>query len=156
MLTEADVEKFYMSALKINVSNIFISFPSYASQYSIHVTLTTLTQPEISKHLSVEVLRQWYNGYETANGIRIYNAYSVSRALECGRPRSYWTDTGVFHIISMPIWRHDLSILQGVPTQLMRMIALAMGPTKRQLFQLATGTADEIDVTWLDTIKPQQ
>lgn len=46
---------------------------------------TTLTFSEIS---------EWYNGYTTTNGIKIYNPRSVVCALEDGYCQSYWTKTG--------------------------------------------------------------
>lgn len=44
-----------------------------------------LTFPEIS---------EWYNGYTTTTGIKIYNPRSVICALEDGYCQSYWTRTG--------------------------------------------------------------
>lgn len=46
---------------------------------------TQLTRNEIS---------EWYNGYQTNNGCRIYNPRSVVCALEDGACQNYWTRTG--------------------------------------------------------------
>lgn len=46
---------------------------------------STLTMNEIS---------EWYNGYQTRNGQKIYNPRSVVCALEDGVCQSYWTTTG--------------------------------------------------------------
>ena len=44
--------------------------------------------------LTYKDLEKWYNGYFTEDGNRIYNPRSVVKALETGKLRSYWTNTG--------------------------------------------------------------
>lgn len=44
--------------------------------------------------LSMEEISEWYNGYQTRDGRRIYNPRSVVCALEDGACQSYWTNTG--------------------------------------------------------------
>lgn len=44
--------------------------------------------------LKMEEIREWYNGYQTRNGQRLYNPRSVVCALEDGICQSYWTRTG--------------------------------------------------------------
>ncbi len=44
--------------------------------------------------LTMEEICEWYNGYQTRNGIRLYNPRSVVCALEDGVCQSYWTRTG--------------------------------------------------------------
>jgi uncharacterized protein YacL (UPF0231 family) len=44
--------------------------------------------------VSMEELQDWYNGYYTEDGKRIYNPRSVVYALTRGKCRSYWTNTG--------------------------------------------------------------
>ncbi|MGN0145498.1 MAG: AAA family ATPase, partial [Clostridium sp.] len=39
-------------------------------------------------------LENWYNGYITANGVKIYNPRSVVKALQNNYCESYWTNTG--------------------------------------------------------------
>ncbi len=39
-------------------------------------------------------LENWYNGYTTASGIKIYNPRSVIKSLENNYCESYWTNTG--------------------------------------------------------------
>ncbi len=41
--------------------------------------------------LSLNEISEWYNGYQTKNGSRIYNPRSVVCALEDGTCQSYWT-----------------------------------------------------------------
>ena len=44
--------------------------------------------------LSMEEIRDWYNGYQTRGGERLYNPRSVVCALEDAACQSYWTRTG--------------------------------------------------------------
>ncbi|MDY4079096.1 MAG: AAA family ATPase [Clostridium sp.] len=49
---------------------------------------------EKNKQISFEEISEWYNGYLTEHGERIYNPVSVTYALEDNYCRSYWTRTG--------------------------------------------------------------
>lgn len=44
--------------------------------------------------LSIDAIRDWYNGYLTSSGKRLYNPRSVVLALLNGYCQSYWTKTG--------------------------------------------------------------
>ena len=44
--------------------------------------------------ISMEDLQEWYNGYYTSDGTRIYNPRSVVFALQDRTCKSYWTNTG--------------------------------------------------------------
>ncbi len=44
--------------------------------------------------LTMNEIRDWYNGYQTKNGARLYNPRSVICALEDETCQSYWTRTG--------------------------------------------------------------
>lgn len=44
--------------------------------------------------LTMDEIRDWYNGYQTRSGERLYNPRSVVCALEDGACQSYWTRTG--------------------------------------------------------------
>lgn len=44
--------------------------------------------------LTMEEIRDWYNGYQTRDGSRLYNPRSVVCALEDETCQSYWTRTG--------------------------------------------------------------
>lgn len=46
--------------------------------------------------ISREGLREWYNGYHTANGERVYNPSSVIQALKFNHLESYWTSSGPY------------------------------------------------------------
>ena len=44
--------------------------------------------------VSMDNLKEWYNGYYTCNNLQIYNPRSVTTALNQGVCQSYWTNTG--------------------------------------------------------------
>ena len=44
--------------------------------------------------LTMDEIREWYNGYQTNDGARLYNPRSVVCALEDSACQSYWTRTG--------------------------------------------------------------
>ena len=47
-----------------------------------------------NKQIKYKELEEWYNGYITPNGIKIYNPRSVAIALKNGYCENYWTSTG--------------------------------------------------------------
>ncbi|MGL5067354.1 MAG: AAA family ATPase [Sarcina sp.] len=47
-----------------------------------------------SKGMSFDEISNWYNGYVTSNGVRIYNPRSVVKALQNNHCESYSTNTG--------------------------------------------------------------
>lgn len=47
-----------------------------------------------NEEIKFEDLESWYNGYLTANGIKIYNPRSVVKVLQNNYCESYWTNTG--------------------------------------------------------------
>lgn len=49
---------------------------------------------EKQEALSMDEIQDWYNGYQTKSGVRLYNPRSVICALEDGVCQSYWTRTG--------------------------------------------------------------
>ena len=44
--------------------------------------------------LSIDEIRDWYNGYQTKDGTKLYNPHSVVCALEDGDCQNYWTRVG--------------------------------------------------------------
>lgn len=57
---------------------------------------------------SREKLREWYDGYYTAAGIRVYNPRSVVLALTDGQLRNYWTSSGPYDELFYYI-RHNVA-----------------------------------------------
>ena len=49
---------------------------------------------ERQNKVSFEEISEWYNGYSTHEGIKIFNPRSVNKALNMGYCESYWTNTG--------------------------------------------------------------
>lgn len=47
-----------------------------------------------NKKMDYKELERWYNGYQTAEGIKVYNPRSVVKALVNNYCESYWTNTG--------------------------------------------------------------
>ena len=47
-----------------------------------------------NKKIDYKNLESWYNGYLTAEGIKVYNPRSVVKALSNNHCESYWTNTG--------------------------------------------------------------
>lgn len=55
-------------------------------------------------------LEEWYNGYFTANGIKIYNPRSVVKALQNSYCESYWTNTGAMDEVAEYLKYNTLEI----------------------------------------------
>lgn len=89
------------------------------------------TNPEVEKlclkqdKLSINELRDWYNGYKTCGGYEIYNPRSVAFALRKGRCKSYWTNTGpmdeILYYINSDIdsLKNDIiGMVSGIPLEI--------------------------------------
>ena len=75
--------------------------------------------------ISMNDLKNWYNGYYTCNNFRIYNPRSVSTALKIGVCQSYWTNTGPMDEINYYIdnnvedVRNDIvQMVSGIPVNI--------------------------------------
>ena len=64
--------------------------------------------------LNFEEVEQWYNGYLTATGERIYNPRSVVKALQNNHCESYWTNTGVMDEVAEYLKYNTLEIRDDV------------------------------------------
>lgn len=51
---------------------------------------------EKSPHVELVKLREWYDGYQTAKGERIFNPRAVICALTSNQIQSYWTSSGPY------------------------------------------------------------
>ncbi|WP_234117319.1 AAA family ATPase [Clostridium hydrogenum] len=64
------------------------------------------TEEEVKKlcnkngKMNFRELQSWYNGYFTANGIKVYNPRSVVKALQNNYCESYWTNTGAMEEVT--------------------------------------------------------
>ena len=75
--------------------------------------------------ISLNELKEWYNGYKTNTGLQIYNPRSVCYALSDGFCQSYWTNTGPMDEISYYIEnnveevRNDIvQMVSGIPVNI--------------------------------------
>lgn len=59
-------------------------------------------------------LQNWYNGYTTASGIKIYNPRSVIKSLENNYCESYWTNTGAMDEVCEYLKYNTLEIRDDV------------------------------------------
>ncbi|SHK20079.1 AAA family ATPase [Tepidibacter formicigenes] len=67
-----------------------------------------------NKEISFKELESWYNGYFTANGIKIYNPRSVVKALQNNYCESYWTNTGKMDEVAEYLKYNTLEIRDDV------------------------------------------
>ena len=69
---------------------------------------------EQNGNLDFKEIEQWYNGYLTATGIRVYNPRSVVKALQNDYCQSYWTNTGAMDEVSEYLKYNILEIRDDV------------------------------------------
>lgn len=69
---------------------------------------------EQNKYMDFNELENWYNGYTTARGIKIYNPRSVVKALKNDYCESYWTNTGAMDEVSQYLKYNVLEIRDDV------------------------------------------
>ena len=69
---------------------------------------------EKNKKIDFKELQNWYNGYLTPNGIKIYNPRSVSIALNRGYCESYWTSTGAMDEVEQYLKYNTLEVREDV------------------------------------------
>ena len=66
------------------------------------------------KKMSFDEISEWYNGYLTAKGIRVYNPRSVVKALQNNYCESYWTNTGAMDEVAEYLKYNILEIRDDV------------------------------------------
>ena len=64
--------------------------------------------------ISFEYISDWYNGYLTEEGTRIYNPRSVVKALQSKKCKSYWTNTGAMDEVEEYLKYNTLEIRDDV------------------------------------------
>ena len=67
-----------------------------------------------NKRMDFKELENWYNGYLTATGIKIYNPRSVVKALVNNYCESYWTNTGAMDEVAEYLKYNILDIRDDV------------------------------------------
>ena len=108
----------------------------------LHQRYRNRTSPPLN--VSMEGLRDWYNGYHTASGERVYNPRSVVAALGYNQLANYWTSSGpydeIFYYIRNNIAdvRNDLALMvagEAVPAKVQEYAATSMNlQTKDEIF----------------------
>ena len=78
-----------MYGVKLEESPIYI-YGEYFGFLQSEVEEICKKQDEVT----IEELQEWYNGYYSYKGERVYNPRSVVYALNRGECKSYWTNTG--------------------------------------------------------------
>ncbi len=61
-----------------------------------------------------EELREWYNGYLSEEGIKLYNPRSVVKALQSKKCKSYWTNTGAMDEVTEYLKYNTLEVREDV------------------------------------------
>ena len=72
------------------------------------------------KHdMDLAMMEQWYDGYKVGNESRIFNPYSVMRAIENEDYKSYWSTTGAYDSVKTYIQMN----FEGLKDDVIRMLA---------------------------------
>jgi hypothetical protein len=69
--------------------------------------------------LSIEEIRDWYNGYRSQNGLRIYNPWSTSIALDNGYCDRYWASGGPMDEIVYYIRQGESCVINDIVSMLL-------------------------------------
>ena len=64
--------------------------------------------------VSFETVSDWYNGYLSEDGDRLYNPRSVVKSLQRGKCQSYWTNTGAMDEVAKYLKYNTLEIRDDV------------------------------------------
>lgn len=100
--SELNMFQEYDMATKIRYSEYFGFLDS-----EIDMLYERYTKNTVNPRITRQELKEWYDGYHTASGERLYNPRSVVCALSDGQLASYWTSSGPYHEIFYYI-RNDL------------------------------------------------
>ena len=133
--------------------NMFVEYNMATSiKYSEYFGFTEKETSELYRHyeaiencphITYEEIREWYNGYQTANGEKIYNPRAVICALTSNQIQSYWTSSGPYD----EIFYYIKNNIADVREDLVRMVAGESVPVRIQNYAAVSmdlGTKDEI------------
>lgn len=104
---------------------------------------TRFEKMEDSPHFTLSELREWYNGYQTPKGEKIFNPRSVICALTANQIQNYWTSSGPYD----EIFYYIKNNIADVREDLVRMVAGEAVPVRIQNYaavSMEVGTKDEI------------
>lgn len=130
--------EYTMAAQKVFSTTFGFTESEVDQLYAAYVKIQK--DPEVTR----EDLREWYYGYHTRSGERVYNPFSVVQALSNNNLRSYWADSGPFdeicHFVSCNVAavQDDIAKLAAgipVPAQTDKYAASSMElTTKDEIF----------------------
>lgn len=129
----------YDMATKIRYSEYFGFLDS-----EIDMLYERYTKNTVNPRITRQELKEWYDGYHTASGERLYNPRSVVCALSDGQLASYWTSSGpydeIFYYIRNDLEhiRDDLALMvcgESVDARIGEFAAFSMDlKTKNQIY----------------------
>lgn len=129
----------YDMATKIRYSEYFGFLDS-----EIDMLYERYTKNTVNPRITRQELKEWYDGYHTASGERLYNPRSVVCALSDGQLASYWTSSGpydeIFYCIRNDLEhiRDDLALMvcgESVDARIGEFAAFSMDlKTKNQIY----------------------
>ena len=70
--------------------------------------------------MDIHEMEQWYDGYRIGEASHIFNPYSVMRAIENDRYKSYWTTTGAYDSVVTYIQMN----FEGLKDDIIRMLVM--------------------------------
>lgn len=108
-----------------------------------HTLYERYLEREHAPHVDFDRLKEWYNGYQTVKGERIFNPRAVVCALTSNQIQNYWTSSGPYDEIFYYI-RNNIADVRG---DLVRMVAGEAVPVRIQNYAAVSmnlGTKDEI------------
>ena len=137
--SELNMFQEYDMATKISYSEYFGFLDS-----EIDMLYERYTKNTVNPRITRQELKEWYDGYHTASGERLYNPRSVVCALSDGQLASYWTSSGpydeIFYCIRNDLEhiRDDLALMvcgESVDARIGEFAAFSMDlKTKNQIY----------------------
>lgn len=137
--SELNMFQEYDMATKIRYSEYFGFLDS-----EIDMLYERYTKNTVNPRITRQELKEWYDGYHTASGERLYNPRSVVCALSDGQLASYWTSSGpydeIFYYIRNDLEhiRDDLALMvcgESVDARIGEFAAFSMNlKTKNQIY----------------------
>lgn len=137
--SELNMFQEYDMATKIRYSEYFGFLDS-----EIDMLYERYTKNTVNPRITRQELKEWYDGYHTASGERLYNPRSIVCALSDGQLASYWTSSGpydeIFYYIRNDLEhiRDDLALMvcgESVDARIGEFAAFSMDlKTKNQIY----------------------
>ena len=107
--------KKYSSASALNMFDEFTFLKDRTfDQYFGFIQEEVVKLCDKNKNISFKQLEGWYNGYQTATGVKVYNPRSVVKALQNSFCESYWTNTGAMDEVAEYLRYNTLDIRDDV------------------------------------------